>query len=132
VAVARLWPSQCRNLTERDPQADESSGATYSVVPIPGGVLGGQVMVVGSQSGRRAQAQELAQYLAGAASQLQLNYNGGYVPTLGELYRDGQLSGALYTVTAPHIDACVRRPSTRDYAKWSEDWRREARAYLLA
>lgn len=131
VVAARLWPSQCRSLAQDVPK-QEAGAPNYTFVPIPGGVLGGQVVAVGRRSTMREQSQELAEYLAAAASQLRLNYNGGYVPTLAELYVDDQLRRELYDVGAEQIEGCVLRPSRPDYADWSDDFREKTRSYLLS
>ncbi len=128
--AARLWPSQCHSLTAATP-GRESGAPTYTFVPIPGGVLGGQVIAAGRQSPVREQAQELAVHLAEAASQVQLHYNGGYVPTLAELYGDEKLRDALYGVGAEQIGRCVRRPVRTDYLTWSDEFRERARTVLL-
>lgn len=129
--AARMWPSQCHNLTRQVP-GGEANAASYTVVPIPGGVLGGQVIAVGKDSTLRQESQELAVYLAEAASQLQLNYNGGYVPTIGELYLDDQLRNDLYGVDDKQIDASTRRPVRTDYLQWSDAFREDTRKYLLS
>jgi ABC-type glycerol-3-phosphate transport system substrate-binding protein len=129
--AARMWPSQCHNLTRRVP-GREAGAASYTVVPIPGGVLGGQVIAVGKHSAMRRESWDLAVYLAGAASQLQLNYNGGYVPTIGELYLDDQLRNDLYGIDDKQIDASTRRPVRTDYLQWSDKFREETRNYLLS
>jgi multiple sugar transport system substrate-binding protein len=129
--AARMWPSQCHNLTRQIPGA-EASAASYTVVPIPGGVLGGQVIAVGKDSAMRPESLELAVYLAEAASQLQLNYNGGYVPTIGELYLDDQLRNDLYGVDDKQIDTSTRRPVRTDYLQWSDTFREDTRNYLLS
>jgi ABC-type glycerol-3-phosphate transport system substrate-binding protein len=129
--AARMWPSQCHNLTRQIP-GTEASAASYTVVPIPGGALGGQVIAVGKESAMRQEGLELAVYLAAAASQLQLNYNGGYVPTIGELYLDDQLRNDLYGVDDKQIDASTRRPVRTDYLQWSDTFREDTRNYLLS
>lgn len=130
VVAARLWPAQCRSLT-RDIPEQESGAPTYTFVPIPGGVLGGQVVAVGRRSTMRGHSHGLAEYLAQAASQLSLHYNGGYVPTLAELFLDDRLRRDLYDVGAEQIEGCVLRPSRADYAKWSDKFREDARLSLL-
>ncbi|GIF01663.1 hypothetical protein [Paractinoplanes rishiriensis] len=127
--AARLWPSQCRDLTRHLPAA-EAGAAIYEFVPIPGGVLGGQVIAVGKRSPLADSARELAVHLAGAASQWQLNYNAGYVPTIAEMYADEQLRTELYGIDDGHLDACTLRPQRADYEDWSSRFREETRNRL--
>jgi ABC-type glycerol-3-phosphate transport system substrate-binding protein len=135
--AARLWPAFCYDLNVSRSGAEEDT-PVYQVVPIPQGVLGGQIMTVSRNSEHRATAQALVTYLAGSTSQLQLYHNGGYVPAIGQLYADRQIynrqnpaTGGLYGLTAKWIDQCFRRPLLENYAAWSPEFREDARRILL-
>lgn len=142
-ACARLWPVQCINLTSGEPRTTSGKPVTeesrgYRIMPIPGGVLGGQVLALAKQSSNEVAAERLARYLAQPLSQLQLFHNGGYVPTLTELYLDLQVHDRLGDLTHdPDLDltryltTAVHRPAVNDYVGWSNQFRNAVRAFLL-
>jgi multiple sugar transport system substrate-binding protein len=126
---ARLWPAQCHTLTTGD-LTDESTAAQFAVIPIPGGVLGGQVLAVTKTSPDRRQSQDLANYLSQPLSQLQLFHDGGYVPTLRQLHADRQVVTELKGLGG-HLGQATVRPALAHYTGWSRQFRSSVRAYLL-
>jgi ABC-type glycerol-3-phosphate transport system substrate-binding protein len=129
VAVARLWPAQCHGLTT-GPPPDEDRPSEYVIVPVPGGVLGGQVAVISAETANHGAAQELAGFLAQALSQLQLFTAAGYVPTLSPVHAVTSVGAELRSMGS-QLDRAALRPSLRDYTAWSTQFSRVVRGYLL-
>jgi ABC-type glycerol-3-phosphate transport system substrate-binding protein len=128
VAVARLWPAQCHGLTAGPPR-DEARPSEYLIIPVPGGVLGGQVAAIAAESPDSGAAEELAGFLAQPLSQLQLFSAAGYVPTLSPLYTVTSVRAELRSLGS-QLDRASLRPSLRDYTAWSERFSQVVRAYL--
>jgi len=128
-AFARLWPSQWRQLLAGI--ATEEGGTTpYAAVPIPGGVLGGQVVAVARNSRSRNAATDLAMYLARGQSQSQLFHVGGYVPTLSPFFAESGVRAELPGL-ASALNGAVQRPYIRRYRDWSGEFVDRVRPYLL-
>jgi ABC-type glycerol-3-phosphate transport system substrate-binding protein len=137
VAFARLWPAQCHKLTT-GVSRHESGASQYEVIPIPRGVLGGQVLALSAGSKDSKTATVLTQHLAQPLSQLQLFHGGGYVPTLRPIHVDAQVNAELKGLGQPaggdpsYLDRAALRPSLRKYFSWSQQFRTSVRAYLLS
>ena len=128
--VGRLWPAFTRDLTAGQVTSSaEYAGNRYQLIPIPGGVLGGQVLAVAADSHSKAGAQKLATYLSQPLSQLQLFSAGNYVPTLKQIHDVAYVRAGLSGVK-DHIDTAVRRPSLPGYFDWSAQFRQSVSAYL--
>ncbi|MCD5313223.1 extracellular solute-binding protein [Kineosporia babensis] len=127
-AFARLWPSQVRQLLLDSAKAERGS-EVYTSVPIPGGVLGGQVAAVAQESTARDAAVDLAIFLAGGQSQSQLFHVGGYVPTLRPNFFEATVQTQLAELPAV-LSSAVQRPYIRRYGNWSSTFRERVREYL--
>lgn len=128
-AFARLWPSQWLELVVGT-AAEEGGAASYAAVPIPRGVLGGQVVAVARNSHARNAATDLATFLARGQSQSQLFHVGGYVPTLSPFFADSGVRAQLPGL-ASALNSAVQRPYIRRYGAWSTAFREQVRPYLL-
>jgi ABC-type glycerol-3-phosphate transport system substrate-binding protein len=129
VAVARLWPAQCHGLTS-GPPADEARASEYLIVPVPGGVLGGQVAAIAAESPNGGAAEEAAGFLAQPMSQLQLFSAAGYVPTLAQVHAVTSVQDELRSL-GEQLDRAALRPSLRAYTTWSAQFTSTVRSYLL-
>lgn len=129
VAVARLWPAQCHGLTA-GPPPDEARPSEYLIIPVPGGVLGGQVAAIAAESPDSGAAEELAGFLAQPLSQLQLFSAAGYVPTLSPVYAVTSVRDELRSLGS-QLDRAALRPSLRAYTAWSTQFSVLVRSYLL-
>jgi ABC-type glycerol-3-phosphate transport system substrate-binding protein len=129
VAVARLWPAQCHGLTA-GPPADETKASDFLIIPVPGGVLGGQVTALTAESSNSGAAEEAARFLAQPLSQLQLFTAAGYVPTLAPVHVVTSVQDELRDLGA-QLDRAKLRPSLRAYTTWSTQFSLAVRNYLL-
>jgi ABC-type glycerol-3-phosphate transport system substrate-binding protein len=129
VAVARLWPAQCHGLTS-GPPADEAKASEYLIIPVPGGVLGGQVAAIAAASPNSGAAEEAASFLAQPMSQLQLFSAAGYVPTLAQVHSVTSVKDELRSL-GEQLDRAALRPSLRAYTPWSTQFTAAVRSYLL-
>ena len=128
-AFARLWPSQWRQLLAGT-ATEEGASTSYVAVPIPRGVLGGQVVAVARPSRARDAATDLAMFLARGQSQSQLFHVGGYVPTLSPFFAESGVHAQLPGLTSA-LNSAVQRPYIRRYGAWSTAFRERVRPYLL-
>jgi hypothetical protein len=129
-AFVRLWPSQTRNLNAQSGRS-EAAGDAYLRIPIPRGVLGGQVLAMSASAAGRGAVQALAIYLSEQSSQLQLATVGGYVPTLSQMYKILSIQTALAGVSPTQLSQAVVRPSLPNYVGWSQELRTSVRNVLL-
>ncbi len=128
-AVARLWPAQCHKLTA-GPPPDEARASEYLLIPVPGGVLGGQVIAMAAQSRNSGAAEEVAGFLAQPLSQLQLFSAAGYVPTLAPVHAVTSVHQELRDL-GRHLQRATLRPALRDYTTWSARFSTVVRNYLV-
>jgi ABC-type glycerol-3-phosphate transport system substrate-binding protein len=128
-AFARLWPAQCHDLTTGS-VSDEANTVQYQTIPVPGGVLGGQVLAVGGWSTNSQESAQLANYLSQPLSQLQLFHDGGYVPTLRQIHADRQVVSELKGL-GDRLGSATVRPSLANYTGWSQQFRTSVRSYLV-
>jgi multiple sugar transport system substrate-binding protein len=128
-AVARLWPAQTHGLTSATP-ADEDGAAEYVIVPVPGGVLGGQVLALATHTSNRPDAELIAEHLAQPLAQLQLFTAAGYVPTLRPVHAVTAVNAELRQLGS-RLESARLRPTLVEYAQWSATFRTVVRNYLL-
>lgn len=100
---------------------DSEVAGLFSMAPLPAGprgraqVVGGFHFAVSRYSNHPRQATQLVLYLTGKEVQMRRALNGGYLPTIPELYLNPVLQRALPYVKAfqeEGVSAWVARPST--------------------
>jgi hypothetical protein len=122
-AFARLWPAFAHDLAG-------SSDLEVARVPVPGGVRGGQVLVVAARARNREAAEDAALFLQEDLSQFQMFTEGGYLPVNNPLYKMPALQDFLSDRW--NLEKTVGRPVTARYTDWSAVFRTVITKALLA
>lgn len=139
----RHWPRAFSTLQSCD------LGFEVGVVPMPGGVLGGQSLAVSAHSKRQNVSRALVEFLTGATSQQLLFERGGFAATREEPYWDAiaQLrqgaapAAACESIEGPRAEAEPlhkaltgkgpgRRPAVERYTQFSRAFRDALHAEL--
>lgn len=132
----RHWPRAFSRLQSCD------LGFEVGVVPMPGGVLGGQSLAVSAHSKRKNVSRALVEFLTGATSQQLLFERGGFAATREEPYFDamaqvknidGSPDDSCEAVGGPRLEAEAlhkaligepgSRPSVQRYTQFSRAFR---------
>ncbi|GAB1822652.1 extracellular solute-binding protein [Herbidospora sp. RD11066] len=119
--VMRNWPSSFGALAAADRFRTDDGRLSFTIAPVPGGVLGGSVLAVSSglDPARAAAARVLIDHLTSPRTQAELFTCGSYAPVLAESYDLDTFAGLGFTVA----DGCLDLGDSPDAATYRADFR---------
>ncbi|WP_066363792.1 extracellular solute-binding protein [Herbidospora mongoliensis] len=118
--VMRNWPSSFGALAAGDRFRTKDRRLSFTIEPVPGGVLGGSVLAISSglDDARAAAARVLVDHLTAPQTQAELFTCGSYAPVLSESYDLDTYAGLGFTTA----DACLNLGDSPDATSYRAEF----------
>ncbi len=119
--VMRNWPSSFGALAAADRFRTDDGRLSFTIEPVPGGVLGGSVLAISSglDDARAEAARALIDHPTAPQTQAELFTCGSYAPVLSESYDLDTYAARGFTVA----DGCLDLGDSPDAATYRADFR---------